>query len=120
MRRVLSWRSRKRASTPNIRAQSGYPIIFPLLPFVSVVFRSVIEHPIQPRNEKERSYYPALGSRSGATRLSCSPLHMAALTGNLGAVEMLLDYGAKPESRMHKRRLTPLHLAAMWVGTIAA
>ena len=43
----------------------------------------------------------------------CSPLHMAALTGNLGAVEMLLDYGAKPESQMHKRQLTPLHLAAM-------
>ena len=38
---------------------------------------------------------------------------MAALTGNLGAVEMLLAYGAKPDSQMHPRRQTPLHLAAM-------
>ena len=43
----------------------------------------------------------------------CSPLHMSALTGNLGCVELLLAYGAKPESKMHSRGLTPLHLAAM-------
>ena len=38
---------------------------------------------------------------------------MSALTGNLGCVELLLAYGAKPESKMHSRGLTPLHLAAM-------
>ena len=42
-----------------------------------------------------------------------SALHMAALTGNLGAVEMLLAHGAKPGSQMHPRQQTPLHLAAM-------
>ena len=41
-----------------------------------------------------------------------SPLHIAALTGNLRAVEMLLEYGADPTCEMHKRRLTPLHNAA--------
>ena len=42
-----------------------------------------------------------------------SPLHLAALTGNLGALEMLLAHGAKADTQMHVRRLTPLHLAAM-------
>ena len=42
-----------------------------------------------------------------------SPLHIAALTGNLRAVEMLLEYGADPTCEMHKRKLTPLHNAAM-------
>ena len=43
----------------------------------------------------------------------CPPLHLAALTGNLGAVEMLLSHGATADSQMHSRQMTPLHLAAM-------
>ena len=53
----------------------------------------------------------ALTDKMGNWR--CSPLHMSALSGNLGCVELLLAYGAKPESTMHSRGLTPLHLAAM-------
>ena len=42
-----------------------------------------------------------------------SALHLAALSGNLGAVELLLEHGAKPESQVHMRRMTPMHCAAL-------
>lgn len=41
------------------------------------------------------------------------PLHIAALTGNLGCVRMLLDHGADPTLGDSRRGMTPLHLAAM-------
>jgi len=47
----------------------------------------------------------ALSSRATA-------LHAAALTGNIGAVNLLLKYGADPSSIVHSHRVTPLHLAA--------
>ena len=42
-----------------------------------------------------------------------SPLHMACFTGNLGAVNLLLSRGAKADSTMQCRRMSPMHLAAM-------
>lgn len=44
--------------------------------------------------------------------MDCSALHAAAFSGNLGAVNMLLEYGAK-QSQMHSRRMTPMHCAAL-------
>lgn len=48
---------------------------------------------------------------SYATR--CSPLHTASYHGNLGAVELLLQYGADPNTTSHRLRATPLHLASL-------
>ena len=42
-----------------------------------------------------------------------SALHLASLSGNLGAVELLLRSGAAPESQMHRRKMTPMHCAAL-------
>ena len=47
------------------------------------------------------------------SNMRSSPLHIACLAGNLGAVGLLLDFGARPDSRNHWRRLTPMHCAAM-------
>jgi ankyrin repeat protein len=44
--------------------------------------------------------------------MDCSALHAAAFSGNLGAVNMLLEYGAK-QTQMHIRKMTPLHCAAL-------
>ena len=44
--------------------------------------------------------------------MQSGPLHMACLTGNIGAVDMMLAYGAKADSLNHWRRLTPMHCAA--------
>lgn len=45
--------------------------------------------------------------------MKCGPLHLACLAGNLGAVRMLLEHGAKPDdSTNHWRMLTPMHCAA--------
>lgn len=54
---------------------------------------------------------PHLVDRFGNVR--SSPLHLACLAGNLGAVVLLLDHGARPDSQNHWRRLTPMHCAAM-------
>ena len=51
------------------------------------------------------------------SNLESGPLHVAALTGNIGAVDMLIAHGAKVDSQMHKRKLTPLHLAAAFGHT---
>ena len=59
----------------------------------------------------DRQRHP-LGLMEKFANMDCAPLHMAALTGNLGAVNMLLEYGAK-QTQMHSRKMTPLHLAAM-------
>lgn len=42
-----------------------------------------------------------------------SPLHIASFTGNLGAVDLLLEHKADVHSTKHALRMTPLHLAAM-------
>ena len=39
-------------------------------------------------------------------------LHAAALTGNVGALNLLLEHGADPLSTAHPHGATPLHLAA--------
>ena len=41
------------------------------------------------------------------------PLHVAAVAGNLGAVEMLLDFGAEPHDPEPILGRTPLHFAAL-------
>ena len=47
------------------------------------------------------------------SNMKCGPLHLACLTGNIGAVNMLLAHGAKADSQAnHWRKLTPLHCAA--------
>ena len=42
-----------------------------------------------------------------------SPLHIASFTGNLGAVQVLLEHKADVHSTKHAYQMTPLHLAAM-------
>ena len=42
-----------------------------------------------------------------------APLHLASYSGNLGAVEVLLEHNADVHSTKHAYRMTPLHLAAM-------
>ena len=41
------------------------------------------------------------------------PLHVAAVSGNLGAVELLLEFGAEPHNHEPVLGRTPLHLAAL-------
>ena len=42
----------------------------------------------------------------------CTPLHAAVYNANLPAVDALLEMGADVDSRRHRFKLTPLHLAA--------
>ena len=44
--------------------------------------------------------------------MQSGPLHLACLTGNIGAVDTMLAHGAKADSLNHWRRLTPMHCAA--------
>jgi hypothetical protein len=44
---------------------------------------------------------------------SATALHRAAFAGNLGAMQILLDAGAKVDTQHHPRAMTPLHLAAL-------
>ena len=44
--------------------------------------------------------------------MDCSALHAAAFSGNLGAINMLLAYGAR-QTQMHARKMTPMHCAAL-------
>ena len=45
-----------------------------------------------------------------ATRATA--LHAAALMGNIGALNLLLEHDADPASTVHSHAVTPLHLAA--------
>ena len=42
----------------------------------------------------------------------CTALHTAALTGNIGALDLLLEHSADPASTKHSQHATPLHMAA--------
>ena len=54
-----------------------------------------------------RGIFIAMAFTSRATAL-----HAAALTGNIGALNLLLEHSADPTSTSHAHALTPLHLAA--------
>merc|ERR1711924_202424 len=70
-----------------------------LILFVCEVMVRLRRHP--------SGFYISLGLLSRATAL-----HAAALTGNIGAVNLLLQHSANPASTNHAHGATPLHLAA--------
>lgn len=53
------------------------------------------------------------GTEAWVHTARCSPLHAAAYLGNMGAVNVLLDFGADARSTSHPRGCTPLHCAAL-------
>ena len=55
-----------------------------------------------------------LADRFGNIFRGCSPLHLATHTGNLGAVKLLLEHGARADSTMQCKKRTPLHFAGMY------
>ena len=51
--------------------------------------------------------------------MGCTPLHLAAISGDVEIAKMLLAYGAQPEAT-DQHRATPLHKAAEYQSTEVA
>ena len=56
---------------------------------------------------------PMILDRMAHSMWCCSALHNAAHQGQLACVKLLLESGARIDSTVHLRKMTPLHVAAM-------